>query len=508
MSVMSTSSQKGCSFLWKTPSRIFIPEDFTSNEQFMIQTADAFVRKEILPVLDRLDQQEEGLMQKLIKKAGELGFCGVDAPEAYGGIELSKNLASRILEFLSLNGSFSVTIGVTSGVAQLGLTLFGTESLKKKYLPGLISGKEIGAYALSEPNSGSDALSLSTTADQKGDHYVLNGTKMWITNAKWASIFTVFAKTSGQNISAFIVERNTPGLIIEREEHKMGLKGSSTARIVLDNVRVPEKNLLYQQDKGHIVAFNVLNLGRLKLSAMSLGSAKEAIAQADLYAKERSQFGQTIAEFPMIKRKFTLARALYFAAESMIYRTGAAIDQIFSELDESKNSIPETLEAFAVESSICKVFSTEIQNLIIDEMLQVLGGYGFSEEFPLARLYRDCRVSRIYEGTNEINRLFITKRILQQIGKKGAGLITSGDSFISELIGNAYPKLSSDQIFYSAFADLLILNYAEQSARIRADQTEEIEKKLYATFCMWANIRAAEAYQALTGASVNLPGYI
>src|SRR5579862_3773197 len=243
----SPSLSQGCAFFSQTPPSTFIPEDFVGDERLMIDTAEQFTRKEIIPLVERLDKQEDGLMLDLIHRAGELGFCGVDAPEAYGGLGLGKNLAARILEYLSLNGSFSVTIGVTSGIAQVALSWFGTDEQKAKYLPKLTSGEWLGAYCLSEPNSGTDALSLTTRADRKGDKWILNGTKMWISNAKWAEFFLVMAKVDGERMSAFLVERNAPGLSIEREEHKLGLKGSSTARVSLDNAEVALENLLYEE---------------------------------------------------------------------------------------------------------------------------------------------------------------------------------------------------------------------------------------------------------------------
>ena len=294
------STPQGCEFFSATPDSIFTVEQFAGDEKLMIQTAEEFSRKEVLPVVERLDHQEEGLMPALMKKAGDLGLCGVDAPEEYGGLGLGKNLAARILEFMSLNGSFSVTFGVSTGISQVGLTWFGIEEQKAKYLPLLTSGEWIGAYALSEPNSGSDALSATTRADLKDGEYVLNGTKMWISNAKWAEFFLTMAKVDGDKFTAFIVERGYPGVGIAREEHKMGLKGSSTARLLLENAEVPEENLLYQPGLGHHVAFNALNIGRFKLSAMSIGPARHAIEIAAKYALERRQFNQSIAEFVFV----------------------------------------------------------------------------------------------------------------------------------------------------------------------------------------------------------------
>ncbi|HVL38453.1 MAG TPA: acyl-CoA dehydrogenase family protein, partial [Fimbriimonadaceae bacterium] len=378
MESIVSSPAAGCSFLTSTPERTFIPEDFAGDERLMIQAAEEFSRKEVLPLVERLEKQEEGLMPGLIRKAGELGFCGVDSPEAYGGLGLGKNLAARILEYLSLDASFSVTIGVTSGIGQVGLSLFGNEEQKAKYLPRLAAGEWIGAYALSEPNSGTDALSATTRAERRGDKWVLNGTKMWISNAKWADFFLVMAKIDGERFSAFLVERSFPGVKIEREEHKLGLKGSSTSRVTLEDVEVPIENLLHEEGLGHQVALNALNLGRFKLAAMCLGPARHAIELSSAYAQERRQFGQPIAQFGLIRQKFAEMAARFFAAEAMVYRTGALIDEAFQAYAGDVAGNRRAAEEFSVECSMCKVFASEAQDFIIDEALQVYGGYGFT----------------------------------------------------------------------------------------------------------------------------------
>jgi alkylation response protein AidB-like acyl-CoA dehydrogenase len=501
----STTSPIGCAFFNGPPDQIFTVEQFSADDQLMIRTAEEFSRKEILPVVEQLDRQEEGLMPGLIRRAGDLGLCGVDTGEAYGGLGLGKNLAARILEFMSLNASFSVTFGVTTGIAQVGLSLFGTEDQKQKYLPRLASGEWIGAYALSEPNSGSDALSATTRADLRGDHYVLNGTKMWISNAKWAEFFLTMAKIDGDKFSAFLVERDFPGVSIAREEHKMGLKGSSTARLLLEDAIVPSANLLHEPGLGHQVAFNALNLGRFKLSAMSIGPARHAIELASRYAWERKQFGRPIAEFGLIQQKFTLMATLFFVAESMIYRTGALIDEAFAAHGGTIEGNKRAAEEYSVECSICKVFSTVAEAAIIDEALQVYGGYGFTEEFPIARHYRDARVSRIYEGTNEINRVFIADRVARRIKDGRLEAKPGRDTFISDLAARAFESAPSDQIGIGALSDLLILVYAEQSAVSRARQVGPMANLLADCFMPWANARAAEAFQTITGESVTLP---
>ena len=500
---MPTSTDRvipGCDFLHTTPERTFFPEDFSGDELLMIETAEQFSRGEIIPVLDRLEHQEEGLMPNLMRKAGELGLCGVDAPEQYGGLGLGKNLAARILEYLSLDASFSVTFGVSTGISQVALQWFGTEAQKQQYLPRLSSGEWIGAYCLSEPNSGTDALSASTRAERRGDKWVLNGTKMWISNAKWADFFLVMAKIDGEQLSAFLVERTMPGVSISREEHKMGLKGSSTARVLLEDAQVPLENLLYEPGRGHVVALNALNIGRFKLSSMSIGPTRSAIGLAARYVQERKQFGQSISNFGLIKKKFAIMASLFFAAESMIYRTGDLLDQRFAEVDGTSESTRKAAEEYAVECSCCKVFSTEAESIIVDEALQCYGGYGFTEEFPIARIYRDARVSRIYEGTNEINRVFIADRLR----RKGI-TSTSGDSFISTLCGQALSRAENDQILAGATSDLVILDYAEQSARLRAARLGGLHQQLYNCFLVWANARATEAFQIATGEAVQVP---
>jgi alkylation response protein AidB-like acyl-CoA dehydrogenase len=505
MTSSTSSSPLGCAFFSSTPDQIFTVEQFGGDERLMIETAEDFSRNEVLPVVEALDKQEEGLMPSLIKKAGELGLCGVDSPEEYGGLGLGKNLAARILEFMSLNGSFSVTFGVTTGISQVGLSLFGTDAQKAKYLPRLTSGEWIGAYCLSEPNSGSDALSVSTRADLRNGQWVLNGTKMWISNAKWAEFFLVMAKIGGEQFSAFLVERDYPGVSISREEHKMGLKGSSTARVLLEDAQVPEENLLYEPGKGHHVAFNALNLGRFKLASMSIGPARHAIEVASVYAQERKQFDQPIANFGLIQQKFAMMASLFFAAESMIYRTGAMIDDAFEQHGGTIEGNRQAAEEYSVECAMCKVFSTDVESFIVDEALQVYGGYGFTEEFPVARHYRDARISRIYEGTNEINRLFIADRLVRRINAGTAEGTGIRDSFIAQLVDEAVHAQSNDQVYLGAVSDLLILAYAEQSARLRAKQVGGNAQALYDCFLPWANAKAAEAFQTATGRTVSLP---
>ncbi|MEO7453905.1 MAG: acyl-CoA dehydrogenase family protein [Fimbriimonadales bacterium] len=464
----------GGRFLLGDDARIFTPEDFGSDEQLMIKTASDFARREVNPVIDRLDKQEEGLMESLFAKVGALGFAGPETPEEYGGLGLSKSLGTRMLEHLSLNGSFSTTVAVHMGIGQAPIYLWGTEEAAQKYLPRLASGDWMSAYALSEPNSGSDALGMSTRCSRDGDDYVLDGTKMWISNAKWAKTFITFAKSEDGKIQAFIVERDFDGASIGPEEHKTGLKGSSTARLILDGVRVPKENLIYREGEGHRVAFNALNLGRLKLGSMSLGPARSALHHAAKYSKERKQFGCAISEFGLIRQKLADCAALFYAAESVLYRTSHLVDTAFERVSgaDRLEDNRKASEVYAVECSMNKVFSTEVLGLCADEALQVHGGYGFTEEFPVARIWRDARVTRIYEGTNEINRTFIFERLLKQ-GVVDELHSVAPSSFIHELLRDAFlaaKDVQRSQQVSAALSDLAIFYYAESSAKARAAQ--------------------------------------
>ncbi len=503
MPVDTEITYKGCQFISETPDTIFSVEQFSGDEPLMIQTAEQFSRSEVIPMAERLENQEDGLMPGLIRKAGELGLIAVEAKEEYGGLGLGKTLSARILEYMSLNASMSVTFGVTSGIGQVGLSLFGTEKQKAQYLPKLVIGESIAAYCLSEPNSGSDALSGTTRADFRNGKWILNGTKMWISNAKWADHFLVMAKIDGEKFSAFLVERDFPGISISREEHKMGLKGSSTARVVFEDAEVPEENLLHQPGLGHQVALNALNLGRYKLSAMSIGPARDAIGLAAQYALDRKQFGQSISNFGLIRQKFAEMAARFYVAESMIYRTGAYIDTAFEAWAGTIDGNRKAAEQFSVESSMCKVFCSDVESLIVDEALQVYGGYGFTEEFPIARHYRDARISKIYEGTNEINRVFIASRIQRRF--ESGDLSPSSDGFIADLAAKAIASKPGDQIRQGALSDLVILSYAEQSARLRAKMTGTVNQTLYDIAVPWMHSEAARAFQIVTGELVTLP---
>lgn len=503
LSTHNSQAEFGGSFLFNPINSLPYPDHFSSDEMMMIDAARDFNRSEILPRLAEIDQQQPGLMPDLIRKAGELGFCGVDSPEQFGGLGLSKSLATRILEMLSLNGSFSVTFGITSGISQVGLTLFGNDEQRNRYLPKLTSGEWIGAYALSEPNSGSDAMSLTCKAVPDGDGFRLTGTKMWISNAQWANLFLVIAKVNGDEVSAFLVERTWDGVEVEREEHKLGLKGSSTARLVLNNVYVPGENLLHQVGKGHQVAFNALNIGRMKLAAMSLGPARDALRLGAVYARERKQFQQSISEFGLVQKKFATSAALYFIAESMTYRTSELMDQAFAQSDGSADGNRQAAQEYAVECSLSKVAATEAEAFIVDEMLQVFGGYGFTEEFAISRHYRDARVSRIYEGTNEINRFATGAKLKKLLQERPA---TEGDCFPSELLKKVDLSSVRDQVQLGALADLSAQVFAQKSvsARLRGRQSA-VPNGLRELIVHRSNLMASAAFQELTGDGVQVP---
>lgn len=413
--------QKGGMFILESiePNLVFTPEDFTDEHKMIAETVDDFVTNEVAPRIEELDQQAPGLMRTLMGKAGELGLLSADVPEEYEGDELGKIASAIIAENCAGGGSFSVSHGAHTGIGSLPVVLFGTPEQKKKYLPGLGSGRLIAAYALTEPMAGSDALSCRARAVLSGDgkHYILNGEKIFITNAGFADVYITYAKVDGEKFSCFIVDRGTPGFSVGAEEKKLGIKGSSTCSLIFEDAMVPAENLLGEIGKGHVIAFNILNIGRYKLGAGATGAAKRALAAAARYAVERRQFDLPIAKFGMIKNKVAQMAAGAYASESLLYRMVGEIEASLQGKTDGKD-IGAAIEDYAIECSIAKVHASETLDLCVDECLQIHGGYGYTQEFSAERYYRDSRINRIFEGTNEVNRLIIPATLLRR-GMKG-----------------------------------------------------------------------------------------
>jgi alkylation response protein AidB-like acyl-CoA dehydrogenase len=442
---MSTSTEptssaipKGGAFLVeeRSASETFTPEDATDEHRMIAETAASFVADEVVPMTAELESKNIPLLVELLRKSGALGLCSVDIPEAYGGLALDKVSTVMVAENVAGSSSFAVTHAQHTGIGTLPIVYFGTEAQKQRYLPGLATAELTSAYALTEPGSGSDALAAKTRAvlDASGEHYLLTGEKMWITNGGFADVIVVFAKVDGEHFTAFIVDRDTSGVTYGAEEHKLGLKGSSTVAIRFDNAAVPVGNLLGEVGKGHKIAFNILNVGRFKLGAYALGGAKVAMGEAVRYARDRKQFGQPISSFGLIQQKLGEMAIRIFAAESMVYRTAGLVDALVESLgDVDGDAALQTFEEYAVECSIIKVWNSEMLGFVVDEEMQVFGGNGYSTDYPAERHYRDARINRVFEGTNEINRLLIPGMLIKRAMKGDLPLMAAAARLMDEM---------------------------------------------------------------------------
>jgi alkylation response protein AidB-like acyl-CoA dehydrogenase len=479
-----------------TPEQVFTPEDFTDEHRAIAKTTEAFWNQEVAPHLDEIQHQNFDVLKRVLRKSAELGLTAVFVPEKYGGMEMDLTSMVIVGQIMARDGSYATCHGAQTGIGCLPVLLFGTEQQKEKYLAKLASAELIAAYALTEPHAGSDALAARTRADLSADgsHYVLNGQKMWITNGAIADLYTVFAKVGGEKFTAFLVERGWAGVSPGAEEKKMGLKGSSTTAVYFDNVKVPVENVLGEIGRGHIIAFNILNLGRLKLGLFAHGGASVALADAIRYAKERKAFGKSIAEFGMIQAKLAEMAVRMYTNESMAYRV---VGEIEARL--TTQGILKAAEEFAVECSLVKIFGSEMLDFVVDEAVQIHGGYGYHQDYAVERAYRDSRINRIFEGTNEINRLLATGMLLKRAQRGTLGLVAavkklqveilsgpgSGELRLGEndavanskkiglfLLGAAYQrfgdKLEVQQEVMAGITDVLMNSYAMESASLRS----------------------------------------
>ncbi len=440
-STVSQNLLRGGSFLITPcqPEDVFTPADLTDDQRLIGQTAEEFVAKEVMPVVPELELHKDNLMAGILKKAGEIGLLGGAIPEAYGGAGLDKISATVLAEKVSGYASFAVSHGGHAGIGTIPLVYFGTEEQKKKYLPKIATGELLSCYCLSEPQAGSDALAARTRAvlSPDGKNYILNGQKMWITNGGFADIFIVFAKIDGEKFSCFIVEKGYPGFSVGAEEKKMGIKGSSTVPIFFENCPVPKENLLHEVGRGHIVAFNTLNVGRFSLGAHCVGGAKKILEASSKYSKERTAFGKQLCEFGLIRGKLAEMAVRIFAVESMIYRSAGMIDQAVTAQDpggDKSQQAMQVLEEYAIESSISKIYGSEMVDFCVDEGVQIFGGYGFHEDYPVARAYRDSRINRIFEGTNEINRMLIIQMLMKRAMAGALPLIPAAMKLADEVL--------------------------------------------------------------------------
>ncbi len=439
---------KGGGFLLEEiqPDETFAPEDFSEEQRMIAQTVEDFMDQEVLPLVPRIEQKELQCTVDLLRKAGELGLLGVEVPEKYTGLGLDKTSAMLVVEKMTKYASFAVSFGGHVGIGTLPIVYFGNEEQKKKYLPKFVTAEWISSYALTEAGSGSDALAAKTTAvlSPDGKEYILNGTKMWITNAGFADVFITFAKIDGDKFSGFIIEKDFPGVTTGSEEKKMGIRGSSTRVLILEDARVPVENLLGEVGKGHKIAFNILNIGRFKLGAACVGGAKNCIHHSVKYANERHQFGRPIGSFGAIKHKLAQMAVLTFVGESMVYRTAGLLDAALSRVNvENPQEALKAMEEYAIECATIKVLASEHLDYVVDEGVQIYGGYGYSEEYPVEMAYRDSRINRIFEGTNEINRLLIPGMLLKRAMKGELPLLAASQKLQDELL--AFPAMDEEE---------------------------------------------------------------
>lgn len=439
---MSTALKGGQFLVSETDfNQIFTPEEWTEEQRMMAQSCMDFIDTEVTPILDRIDSMEEGLMPSLLEKAGELGLLSISLPEKYEGFGGDMNTSLLTTEILGRGHSFAVALSAHTGIGTLPILYFGTEAQKNHYLPKLASGEWKASYCLTEPGSGSDALAAKTKAmlSDDGKHYILNGQKMWITNAGFADVFIVFAQVDGDKFTGFILDKDFEGLTLGNEEHKMGIKGSSTRQVFLADVKVPVENVLGEIGKGHLIAFNILNIGRIKLCGAALGSSKQTVAYSVKYANERSQFKIPIARFGAIKHKIAEQAIRTFVCESALYRAGHDIGEMEERLQKEgkpyEEAILEAAKEFAIECALLKVAGSEVLDFVADEGVQIHGGYGFSADFPMDRTYRDSRINRIFEGTNEINRMLIMDMFLKKGMKGELPLMAAAQGVQKELMG-------------------------------------------------------------------------
>jgi butyryl-CoA dehydrogenase len=524
-----------------SPADCFFPEDFTEEQRQIAQTTAEFAMNEIVPMSDAIEAKDFSVTRKLIKQASELGLTSVDIPEEYGGLEMDKVTSAIIAENIAKQGSFSVAFSAHVGIGTLPIVWYGTEEQKKKYLPKLASGELVGAYALSESTSGSDALNARTRAviSEDGQTYTLNGEKMWITNAGFADIFTIFAKcevkegkdVGKERLTAFLVERGTSGFTVGKEEHKLGIRGSSTCPLILADCKIPTSNLLGEVGKGHHIAFNILNVGRYKLGNAAVGAARMCVGNGIRYAKERKAFGKPISEFGLIQEKIADCAVGVFVGEALSYRAVGLIDTALAIVDKHDTAaIQKAIEGYAVECSIVKVWDSEMLDRVVDDVLQIYAGYGYVEEYPAERAYRDSRINRIFEGTNEINRLIITGWLMKSAMSGKLALMPAIKQLMDEVMAGPVDKedregplaeeyallasakklslftagaatqkymqqLADQQEVMGAIADMIIEVFAMESAILRADKLTT--KGLAAIPVAMARIYASSAMEKI-----------